>query len=793
MQIKKEYDILKESLVDIFKFLWRFSVSLLLLLQVCRSESFAAEYAPSTVRFERASTACLDGVSYGPNVPRTAPVVLPSVSDGKDFPYAGNSTDIHPLITHNDVLYGASGPGSVGLVYKSADGGQSWVRASSNIPVGELMETPQGHLLGWNMNTRTLHRSEDGWETTQDVTPQGDNALSPTAHFMRRWSSAVGNGVMMLSEYGPPGVLGGRYIHRSLDDGVTWQRCFDAAQITAVQDNQISHWHTVGYHSGTNRWIACSGDGYARTVMMYSDDDGDTWNVFDTQGDLWVQPVRLFDYGDPLYLLAPEDGFGSLVKLNAQTGQSKIVFNEVEWSGGLHYFFDCFKHEDLYYAVHANITSFHSRCYNMGIMISPDTERWYWYHLFDPSDKAAMSWFAGYANGKLHFTLQSLDSAPEYRHFQISPATIKEMQGTVITPAVTNLLSANNSTVETGPGDWVCDPTGILTRTSEQARTGQYSMRYTKQSSSVWSNVRITPNPQLNLEPGKFYIGSAYVKGTNNVISPYLYSVSAGGTASSLYRLVGSDWTKVFTNTFYVTEANKNNITLNFAVITNGDGHFDLYFDDAAIQERPMNIWQIGDAPKAPDVLTETAQVAEEWTDIFAIQTLWFNSFYMNSTIKTWMKDEHNYLTLGWDASARKFYLHRTIRGIPQIKIPAPQELYFKGNTVVKFAVSVQKSGTKVSYQAANAIETFRDDAMVGLLNTEMKATYGDFPMIVVTGLNDPPLLPFALSDKNVKAVFNFEDDYSQCDPGVELQADLNNDCVVDLRDLAVFASEWLM
>jgi hypothetical protein len=773
------------------KYAWRFSFCILLLLKVCWSQSFAAEYTQPTVRFERASMAYLDGASYDPNIPRIKQVVIPSVSDGQDFPYAGDSTDIYPIITHNGVLYGVQGPGHTGLVYKSVDGGEHWVQASSNTLSSALMETPEGNLLGWNMNARTLNRSEDGWETTVDVTPQGDNSISPSAQFFRRWSVAVGNGVMMLSEYGPPGALGGRYILRSMDDGVTWSRCFDAAQITDIEANRISHWHTIGYHAGTNRWIACSGDGYARAVMVYSDDDGDTWNVFDTQGDLWVQPVRLFDYGDPVYFLAPEDGYGGLLKLNAQTGESKIVFNEVEWLGGLHYFFDCFKHDGLYYAVHANITSLTPRCYNMGIMVSPDTERWYWYHLFDQSDKAAMSWFAGYNNGKLHFTLQSLDSVPEYRHFQISPAKIKEMQGTVITPAVTNLLSQNNSSVETSSGDWVCDSSGILTRTSQQARTGQYSMHYTKQSSAASNNVRIWPNPQLNLEPGKYYIGSAYVKGTNNVIDSYLYSVSGGAGSSSLYRLVGSDWTKVFTNIFYVTANNKNNITLNFAVIINGDGDFDLYFDDVAIQERPMNLWQMGDVPKAPDRLIETAHVSDEWTDIFAVQTLWFNSLYVNSTIKTWAKDKDNSLTLGCDASSRKFYLIRTIRGVPQIKIMASKELYFKGNTIVKFAVSVEKSGTKVSYQAANAIETIKDDAIVGLLNTEITATYGDFPMIVVTGLNYAQLIPFAISDDHVKAAFNLEEE--DCDPGLQLHADINKDCIVDLLDLAVLASEWLI
>ena len=217
------------------------------------------------------------------------------------------------------MLYGTQGPGATGLVYKSVDGGQTWIQASSNTLTRELMETPEGNLLGWNPNDRTLNRSEDGWETTTDVTPQGEDSTSPFGQFFSRWNVAVGNGVMMLSEYGPPGALGGRYILRSLDDGVTWSRCFDAAEITDIEDSQISHWHTVGYHAGTNRWIACSGDGYARAVMVYSDDDGDTWSVFDTQGDLWIQPVRLFDYGDPLYFLAPEDGFASLVKLNAQT------------------------------------------------------------------------------------------------------------------------------------------------------------------------------------------------------------------------------------------------------------------------------------------------------------------------------------------------------------------------------------------------------------------------------------------------------------------------------------------
>jgi len=131
-----------------FKFAWRMSVCILLLLKVCWSQSFAAEYPQPAVRFERASKAYLEGASYEPNIPRLKQVVIPSVSDGRDLPYAGDSSDIHPVITYNGVLYGIQGPGHTGKVYKSVDGGNKWVQALSSTLISALFETPEGNLLG---------------------------------------------------------------------------------------------------------------------------------------------------------------------------------------------------------------------------------------------------------------------------------------------------------------------------------------------------------------------------------------------------------------------------------------------------------------------------------------------------------------------------------------------------------------------------------------------------------------------------------------------------------------------
>jgi hypothetical protein len=93
-------------------------------------------------------------------------------------------------------------------------------------------------------------------------------------------------------------------------------------------------------------------------------------------------------------------------------------------------------------------------------------------------------------------------------------------------------------------------------------------------------------------------------------------------------------------------------------------------------------------------------------------------------------------------------------------------------------------------------METIEDDAILGLLNTEMTAAYGDCPMIVVTGLNYPQLIPYAINEDYVKAAFNLEDEsYGQedCDSDLKLPGDINKDCRVDFQDLAILASNWMV
>jgi len=711
-----------------------------------------------TEAFNRNSIAYLSGVEVAADTARTTTGLVVSTSDGTLVTAGGvGGANVIPQCVTGGYLYAIEGNVTYGRICKSADG-ITWARTASSQPLSSVTVTPAGNLLASNNDSQTLWRSTDGGESWTNVTPTGDNATSAAVNFSMRWSYRAHGTTMLLAEYGPSSHLGGRYIFRSTDDGVTWVRCFDATDITETESAQIYHWHGVGYNALAGRWVAFAGDMAARRSNVYSDDDGLTWNVLNEPGSYFEQPLGgMIDLGG-YYLLTGGDGSGSILQVDVRDGSYATKYNGFARDVGNYYIFDVFEYDDLYYACKATNTA---GIYDMSILVSADAEHWVPYHCFDESDKISQVYYAGFLNGKLHF--YAMDTVNNvYKHFKMSPARVSEVQGTLISGTATNLLSANNSSAETSATLWVNNAVGwtSIAQSSDSAVHGTKSVKVVIPTGGATGSA--TLNSDTSLTAGKTYIISAWMK-TNY---PCLWSLRAyyrsGDGVTQKYAsddaqyAIGTAWQYIRSKPFTVAAGEENYYRIYFTYSGASTGYttnptITTYIDAVSITEVPLDEWQVGGPAKAADVQTETIDSGDAWTDIFAFELPYPQAAYASAaalTIKTWSKDADNKIVLFYDPSDKKFKLQRTVASSTKTAVGSTAQ-YWHGNACVKMILRVSADDVKLSIQNGKAVETLDDDG-IALTDSKITGTYGTMPMVVMNGWVYDIFVPQWISDADV-------------------------------------------
>ncbi len=197
------------------------------------------------------------------------------------------ATTIRPLAILSDgVLYGAGGAG-LNEIHSSTDDGATWSLVSTvNAGTGQLnrlMETGDGEIIA--VRSGALVKST-GWGATptwtQKQVPTGASSFIPGC------CDTTGQWVV-AAEYhagtAPNEYVDSRYIYWSNDNGATFSTILD---LDVRAGTQQAHLHFAAFDpwavvNGTPRiwasWHCLGGGACSTTELMYSDNDGSSWNT----------------------------------------------------------------------------------------------------------------------------------------------------------------------------------------------------------------------------------------------------------------------------------------------------------------------------------------------------------------------------------------------------------------------------------------------------------------------------------------------------------------------------------
>jgi hypothetical protein len=585
--------------------------------------------------FARSSVAFLDGVSHAANTPRIKTVALVSNSDGAIPAGEGASSEhIVPMCITNGVMYGvgfvASGGGAGSFdLYSSLDG-VTWTVVGSDDNNGMVYATSKGTLLWINSDDRKMYRSANaGVSFTEIVSPNW--APSAGSTWNTPWMFAEHEGVLMLAEYGAASELSGPHLYKSTDDGLTWSVTYDLDSQTA----KPYHWHTVAYHAGTGkdtgRWVAAFGDSRPLRGIVTSQ-DGINWHKLYTEGTCPDQPVCFYDYGHPTKILYGADGGTCIGRLDVITGEIEVLFAKTDRLGNRGYCWVITKVGDVYYAGSHDTST--SGAEQAVLWVSTDLINWSVYHRFTTGEALGFYRYAGYLGGKLHFDIQA---AGGRKHFAISPATVKNVNGVLCEPAATNLKTTTSSSSNEVTSDWASGSVNwTVSQNTTTALHGSACAKCVGTDGSAGTKNAYASNITLgNASVPKTYIISFYAKtdpGKNEVGQANLRT-SAGVNLTPdvpAQFVLDSNWQKITLPPVTIAAAAPAAHRV-YVTITQGTTAATIYLDCLQIQESPVTEWQVGGTAKTADNLTETVGAAYAWSHLFAVQAKGLDTQYANA------------------------------------------------------------------------------------------------------------------------------------------------------------------
>jgi hypothetical protein len=594
-------------------------------------------------------------------------------------------------------------------------------------------------------------------------------AATLAASYIPSWGFFEYGGVLMAAEYGAASALGGRYIHKSTDGGATWTRACDMNTSHASS----YHFHTIGYHAGTGKWIAFYGDSTVNGAIV-SSDNGVTWSdfVLPSSGG---QPITTLDTGDPTRLLLGNDNSACVSWIDMNTGVYDVAFDLTNHLDTRAFCFMLCKYAGAYYAGgFDNAATVYAPC----LWVSTDLVNWSVYHKFTEADAVhgfayGYAGFAGVAGGKLHFTVMALVSTQVPRHFSITPANIRNVGGALIEPASTNLLTEDQSNFETahnlidianttlaqGSVPFVGDHCASITMTA----AGECGCR-TGVANAATADITLGDVATTAI---KTYVITARMKATAPIKTSLKLWKNGTTYSSGAYTAVWAVDTKWRTFTAAITIAAADYAT-NYHIAPYftqvGTDYVTVYLDALSIHEAPITEFGLGAAAQAADILTSTITTPAAFTDIFAVQSLGRNIHYLAPAdlfIKTW-KVGSDELQLFWDVSESKFTIQRNAE-----TAVASTAQEWHPNQVIKFALRADAAGLTLDIQNGRAAEHIHDSALAALLSADMTMIYGDvssanqFPGRYFDGTMEGSALlgmgfiPFRLSDAEIVETLN--------------------------------------
>lgn len=564
--------------------------------------------------------------------------LIPTVIDGQTNAAMQGENENYLFATN---VYG--GGSSFGSVYRLAKTtGANWETAAVG-QVTKLWPLEGSRLIGTINDTSKNFvlkvSSDNGTTWTASAVPPVKT--SDNAYFMTLWAVAhkptsAGGPVTLMCEYGLKPNEGQR-IHKSTDFGRTWTTSLvlNPAEFPASSIN--IHFHTIGYHKATNRWLAVVGDGQNR-CFFYSDDDGTTWTkthrAVDGSGE---QPVVLLDYGHPTEFLAASDR-GNMVHTIDAAALPNAVFrplittHNVPWSGpGI--VFAMKRYNDIFYAFECDVPGNGGVRYNK-IYVSKDAEKWAVAYQFTSNERGPYVYVSGVdGDGYIHITVVSGSGYP-FTTYKFKQPTIQDQPVIRIQPAVSNLLASENKSIgSTDTSVWQADASRQISQSI--AFGGLFADRFTRITKSPDNDVIDLRNAGTQgtsfARDGRAIYSRIIMKGrTLNANSAAGETYGGQGYASrgvsdkNLQGLLNSDiWVERLLPPFITTGSGGVETSPSVYLVWNPVGIYaglNPHIDIGALMFSSVpSGFQLGGDDRTASQLSRTFAPVNDWTDAFAV------------------------------------------------------------------------------------------------------------------------------------------------------------------------------
>ena len=196
-----------------------------------------------------------------------------------------NYTGVIPITFHNGELYGFQNNTTI---VRSKDEGNSWETVATS-PQGSLHSmywTDDGEvLLGFNSDVR----KSIGWSNNPQTATWKTVVTRSKGVGILPWGIDGDGTKFIVTEYSASDRSESRYVWISTDMGETFNVVIDKYDI---DPDNTSHMHGVCYDKWADRFFVSHGHGIIEGVY-WSDDDGATWNLVESDFELDAAPTTL--------------------------------------------------------------------------------------------------------------------------------------------------------------------------------------------------------------------------------------------------------------------------------------------------------------------------------------------------------------------------------------------------------------------------------------------------------------------------------------------------------------------
>ncbi|HBC94479.1 MAG TPA: hypothetical protein DCZ10_16655, partial [Pelotomaculum sp.] len=273
-------------------------------------------------------------------------------------------------------------------------------------------------------------------------------------------------------------------------------------------------------------------------------------------------------------------------------------------------------------------------------------------------------------------------------------------KGILIEEATANLLTANQSSVETDTTGLSSFSSATITRDTAEPWQGEACLKVVTPGSIAGEGM-LADKTGLTLAVDEGYTASAYVKGSG-IVKIYLAEWSGGTpqTVSSANVELTSTWQRIHVP---ITIADATNTSLRIMVRTPTAQSITFYVDGLQIEKKAYaTSWQIGGTPRAAEVLTVPA------TDIFNKGNWTMEVIYTptiepaNGLYKTFLDitiDSNNFYRLTCDPAGRLGFHQRTNGGTV---VAQGQSVLTKG---IPYSIAVTSDGSVINLYVNGVLE----------------------------------------------------------------------------------------